>query len=509
MKAARLGPEEIAGLLFAFGFSGYSLEDEHVRLVVKELGVPNIVFFDRNMRSPSQVKRLIASMEEYFRSKGLNGVLAMVDQEGGLVMRMPGHVTPLPGNMALGAVGIGEAAFKAGRIIGLELAAMGINLNLAPVLDVLEEPESLVIGERSFGEDPMLVSRLGEAFIEGLHSVGVGATAKHFPGHGATVVDSHHELPRIKMELHRLEKHLMPFRRAIEAGVEAVMMGHILVESLDPESPASLSSKAVGLLRSLGFKGLVVSDCMEMKAVSATYTPEEIVDKAVSAGLDLIMFSHTWNTQRRAYDRMLKLISRGDVDESRLMASIERREKLLASLKARMSAPPLETIASPSHMADCIDLACRAITLIKGCGDLSPPHRLTIVYSPRLASPSPVAGPDALSSPCSIAEEVGLKAECRELGSENPAENSLVLFRSKHELPLVPRKGWMIVSLGNPVWLRYIDLEGYRIAASTYSHRYCSLKALFQVLKGECRPEGRLPVSISEKYTVGHRCYEP
>ncbi len=507
MARVELGPEELAGLMMAFGFHGYDLSDEHAHMVVEELGVPNIILFNQNMSSPKQVADLVRRIDGRFTRRGLAGALIMTDQEGGMVLRMPRYTTPLPGNMALGAIGRAEEARQAGLIIGSELAAMGINLDLAPVLDVLVEPESTVIGERSFGQDPALVSKLGRAFIDGLHRAGVGATAKHFPGHGATILDSHYELPRISLGAEELEAHLRPFRDAVRAGVDAVMMGHILVDALDPRMPASLSPRAVEALRNTGFKGLVISDCMEMQAVSARYTPEEIVDLAVKAGLDLILFSHTPSMQRRAYDRMLRLIIRGDVDEERILSSIARREELVARYRALRSQHPLETVGSRRHLEDCVKLACRALTVLKGCRDAAArPERLLIAYPPRLDTPSPVAGEAGAMSPCSVAAETGLDAECVELEEGLRDDNALVLFYSKRDLPRLPSRGWMLVALGNPVWLRYAPLHGYSVVVAAYSYRYCSLKALFLALKGLCHPKGRLPIDINGIYEAGYGC---
>ena len=504
-----LEPEDIAGSMLAFGFDGVSLKDDHARRVVAEWNIPNIVLFNRNLRDPRQVSILTRSIDEHVRSRGLSGALIMVDQEGGMVLRMPRYTTPMPGNMALGAIGLESEARQAGEIIGRELAAMGINLDLVPVLDVLEEPESSVVGERSFGENPELVSKLGAAFIEGLHSSGVGATAKHFPGHGSTIIDSHYDLPRVRLSASELEKHIAPFRYAVLRGVDAVMLGHILVDAVDPKVPASLSARAVNMVRGMGFNGLIVSDCMEMKAVASRYTPEQIVDLALKAGLDIIMFSHTLRVQKRAYDRMLKLVLRGDVDEDRLKASITRREMLAKRLRIKPSSKPEEIVGSKRHIEKCIEQACRALTVIKGCSELgNSPSKPLITYPSRLDAPSPVAGAGGVISACSIARESGIRAECIGLGAGKPEPDRIIaLFYSARDLPGLPPRGWMLVSLGNPVWLRRVDLSGYKVVVAAYSYRYCSLKALFNLIKRRCRPKGRLPVTLSKKLPSGHTCF--
>ncbi|MEV7014005.1 glycoside hydrolase family 3 N-terminal domain-containing protein [Streptosporangium sp. NPDC051022] len=267
------------------GFDGTSPPDWLRRALGEGLG--GAVLFARNLTGPAQTAELVASLR-----RENPAVVVAVDEEGGVVTRLEARDgSSWPGNRALGvADDIGRTELVA-REIGRLLAAADITLDYAPVVDVNANPANPVIGIRSFGPDPLLVARHGAAWITGLQSAGVAACAKHFPGHGDTVVDSHRALPTVHASAELLrERDLPPFRAAIEAGVKAVMCGHLLVPALDPTGPATLSGPILtGLLRGeLGFDGVLVTDAIEMGAVAALYPPGEIAVRALTAGADAI-----------------------------------------------------------------------------------------------------------------------------------------------------------------------------------------------------------------------------
>ena len=237
------GLEPAAAACLFPGFDGLTAPDW-----VREGGYRGVVLFARNVRDSEQLAELTAS---------LRGLLVAIDEEGGDVTRLEAaEGSSFPGNLALGAVDDVELTRRVGAAIGGELAAVGINFDLAPVADVIVDPANAIVGVRSFGSDPALVSRHVAAVVEGLQSVGVAACAKHFPGHGETVADSHLELPSVETDRETLlARALPPFAAAVEAGVRAVMTAHVRFAALDDE-PATLSSEVIGLLRSqLGFDG--------------------------------------------------------------------------------------------------------------------------------------------------------------------------------------------------------------------------------------------------------------
>jgi beta-N-acetylhexosaminidase len=249
-------------------------------------GLGGVVLFARNIASPDQTAALVAAI----RDDNPRAVVA-IDEEGGAVTRLEAATgSSWPGNLALGVADDESLTRHVARQIGRLVAAAGVTLDYAPVVDVNADPRNPVIGVRSFGSDPEAVSRQAAAWVEGLQSAGVAACAKHFPGHGDTVADSHLELPTVLASRDVLDRRdLPPFRAAINAGVRAVMCGHLLVPALD-DVPATLSRAVLtGLLRDeLGFGGVVVTDAIEMKAVAALHEPGEIAVRALSAGADAV-----------------------------------------------------------------------------------------------------------------------------------------------------------------------------------------------------------------------------
>lgn len=267
------------------GFSGTTAPDWLLRRVGE--GLSSVGLFGRNIETPEQLAALTAQLRAE-----RDDVLVAIDEEGGDVTRLEvRHGSSFPGNLALGAVDDPELTRAVAQELGRRLAECGVNLNWAPSADVNSNPDNPVIGVRSFGADPHLVARHTAAYIEGLQAAGVAACTKHFPGHGDTAVDSHHALPRIDVDLDTLHtRELVPFRAAIAAGSKSVMSAHILLPALDPDRPATLSPQILtGLLRNeLGYDGLIVTDGMEMQAISATYGIERGSVLAIAAGADAI-----------------------------------------------------------------------------------------------------------------------------------------------------------------------------------------------------------------------------
>ncbi|HWG02844.1 MAG TPA: glycoside hydrolase family 3 N-terminal domain-containing protein, partial [Trebonia sp.] len=256
-------------------------------LAAVERGLAGVTLFAPNMAAGAgQLAALTASLRAV-----ADDVLVAADEEGGDVTRVWYHSgSPYPGNAALGAVDDVALTERVHAALGRDLAALGINLNLAPCLDVLAAPSNPVIGTRSFGSSPELVSRHGAAAVRGLQSAGVAACAKHFPGHGSTVVDSHLELAVVDGDTDTVAaRDLPPFRAAIAAGTLTIMPGHLRVPELTGSLPASLSADAIALLRAeLGFDGVVVTDGLEMRAVSDPYGIPGASVLAVAAGNDLL-----------------------------------------------------------------------------------------------------------------------------------------------------------------------------------------------------------------------------
>lgn len=317
--------------------------------------IAGICLFRYNVESPAGLRETSELLRKAARSGGQPPPLIGIDQEGGQLQAVTGGTTELPGNMALGATGSEELAERAGRLLGREILALGCNLDFAPVVDLAGHPGSPVVGTRAFGDDPELVARLGAATIRGMQSPGVLATAKHFPGHGDTALDSHHALPTVSSTRRQLERaELVPFRAAIAAGVGAVMSAHVRYPRLD-DAPATLSKPIMsGLLRSeLGFEGLAITDAMDMAAVADA--PAEVrARQALDAGCDLVLLGH--------------LSEQARLVEELAARSSHQSLKRIANARAAMSweLPDISLLANREHRQLAQEIAERSITLVPG-----------------------------------------------------------------------------------------------------------------------------------------------
>lgn len=286
------------------------------------LMVPNITTF-------AQTKQMLEGIDKISRLEygveGLPMILA-TDEEGGNVQRLlyvqDKEATDVPYMYDVGKTGDEKLAFEIGKVIGEEVRSLGLNLTFAPDVDVFSNPENEVIGKRSFSEDKDVVAKMALKVASGIESVGVGVAYKHFPGHGDTSIDSHVALPVISKSWGELEQvELYPFRRAIEAGAEMIMVGHIAVNG--SEVPASLSEEVVSemLKDKMGFSGLAVTDALNMGAVMEKYTNSEIAVKAVKAGEDLLLMPAD---VREARDAILMAVERGEITEERIDESVRK-----------------------------------------------------------------------------------------------------------------------------------------------------------------------------------------
>ena len=327
--------EERIGQTLMVGFAGTTASREVIELI-QRYHVGNIILFSRNVRDAEQVRKLTRSLQEAAREAGhIYPLLIAIDQENGIVQRLGEAATLFPGNMALGAIGSEEVAFDVALATGRELKALGITMNLAPVVDVNNNAANPVIGVRSFGEDPRLVARLGSAMVKGYQDAGSISCLKHFPGHGDSAVDSHLAMPLIPHSLERLEAlELVPFRAGIEAGVGSVMIAHVAFPALthDEALPATLSSAIiVGLLREkVGYEGVIVSDCLEMQAISDTFGTEPAALMALRAGIDLALVSHTFSRQRGSFEAIREAVLTGELSAQVVQRAAERIVKLKA-----------------------------------------------------------------------------------------------------------------------------------------------------------------------------------
>jgi beta-N-acetylhexosaminidase len=332
------------GQLAIVGFKGHTVPDE-VRQIAREFDLGGVIFFKRNVEAPEQVADL--SRE----SQGLAGEIPLwvsVDQEGGRVARLKRPFTEWPPMITLGRAGpaADKLAERFARALAAELHAVGISMDYTPVLDILTNPKNPVIGDRALADRAEDVARLGTVIIRTLQGEGIAACGKHFPGHGDTSVDSHFELPVLDHPPDRLEAvELVPFKAAIAAGVAAIMTAHILIPALDQENPGTLSKTIVdGMLKTrLGFQGLVLSDDLEMKAITARYSHSEATVRAIAAGCDaVLMCAPEPEAQMAALEAIIHAVEKGELALKRVEDALSRhrrvKERFLATLRRRPAA---------------------------------------------------------------------------------------------------------------------------------------------------------------------------
>lgn len=319
-KVESMSLEEKIGQLFIVGFEGEEINDEIVDLV-KNQKVGGLIYFSRNIVDSNQIINLNNEIKDIEKDIPL---FISVDEEGGLVSRVPEEFVKLPSSGYIGQFNDENLSYNVGKIIAKELNSLGFNMDFAPVLDIDSNPNNTVIGERAFGNNSEIVSRLGIKTMEGIKEGKIIPVVKHFPGHGDTDVDSHYGLPIVKKTLEELENlEFIPFKNAIDNGADVVMISSIILESIDNEYPATMSKKVTTdiLRESLGFDGVIATDDMTMGAIVDNYNLADAVIMSINAGSDLILVCHGYddiiNSIVAVKDAVnSKIISEEKIDES-------------------------------------------------------------------------------------------------------------------------------------------------------------------------------------------------
>ena len=328
-----------AGQLAIAGFAGHTIPPE-LKALAREFDLGGVIFFARNVESPEQVADLSRQAQELAQELPL---WVSVDQEGGRVARLKAPFTVWPPMITLGRSGDEALVQRFARALAAELKAVGISLDYTPVLDIHTNPKNPVIGDRALADKAEDVARLGTVMIRTLQEHGIAACGKHFPGHGDTSTDSHFELPLIEHPPDRIERvELVPFRAAIDARVASIMTAHILIPALDKERPATLSPRVVDqmLKRELGYDGLVLSDDLEMKAISARYGIAEATVAAIGAGCDaVLMCGEDQDRQARAIEAVIRAVEEGSLPLQRAEDAIARHRRVKERFLARRMTP--------------------------------------------------------------------------------------------------------------------------------------------------------------------------
>jgi len=333
-RADTLSDEQLAGQCLMVGFEGPALDDD-LRAMIGEMHVGGLILFTRNVSDPHGLAELCGAVQALSLETGHPPLMICVDQEGGPVARLGPPFTVFPGNRAVGKAESPNGAREFGITTARELKGVGITMNLAPVLDVMEQGvHAPVMADRVFGDDPELVADLGRVVIEALQQGGVAATAKHFPGMGRAVADPHRDVAHIDTQRHVLEsRDLVPFGVAIQSGVEAVMLSHVVYQALDPLWPASLSSViAKDLLRgTMGFKGVTITDDLDMGAIEEHFDVETVVRRICDADIDIALICRDRAKMEATYGALLKAMGDSPERRRRRVLSVQR----LLDLKGR------------------------------------------------------------------------------------------------------------------------------------------------------------------------------
>ena len=317
--------DEKIGQLITVGIDGYSLDDNAKDLIgSKKVG--GIILFKNNVNDSNQLLQLINSIKET-NSTNKIPIFISVDEEGGRVNRFPKEIKALPSNKIVGNKNDSNLAYDIGKDIGYALSSFGYNMDFAPVLDINSNPNNTVIGDRAFSSDKNIVANLGANEIKGFKSSNVICVAKHFPGHGDTDTDSHYLLPIINKTIEQLQElEFVPFKKAIEEKVPAIMVSHILLPNVDNTNPASMSKVIITdiLRKDLKFDGVVVSDDMTMGAITNDYDISEACIKAINAGTDLLLVCHGYDNEVKVINSIKEAVNNKTISMDRIDESVYR-----------------------------------------------------------------------------------------------------------------------------------------------------------------------------------------
>jgi beta-N-acetylhexosaminidase len=503
------------------------IERDHIGGITLSLGTPiEVAAKINNMQRLSRVPLLTASDLEPGLGRLEGGVFTHYLLEAG-------SATVFPSAMAIAATGRDEDAYDVAKVIGQEARAVGIQVNFAPTVDVNNNPSNPVINTRSFGEDPQRVARLSAAFVRGTQVGGAIATAKHFPGHGDTDVDSHVGLPVVGANWARLTSlELVPFRAAIEAGAGMVMTAHIALPAVEGDSttPATLAPRIItGVLRdSLSFRGVAITDAMTMEGVGKGYGVEESSVLAVKAGADIILKP---SDPTKAIDAVLAAVERGEISQARIDSAarraLEQKARTGVAFNRLVDLDALrEVVGSREHRALADDIARRAITLLRDNPSLLPlsGQRVALVqYMPetelragkifgnelraafpgtqvfKISPATSVADLDSVARKVAGSDRVVVAAYVRRIeGEGRPA----VPAHIAHWIDDLARKEKVVaVALGNPYLIRqFPNAQTYLV---TYGVGDALERAAAAVVLGRAPVTGTTPVSLPGFFSRG------
>ncbi len=314
------------GQMFMCGFDSREIND-HIERLINEYYLGNVILFTRNLESKEQIKQLNNNLSNVIKEKTGYNPLISIDEEGGSVSRMRNILGEFLGHYAIGALNDKDIARQIGVNVGNSLYELGINMNLAPVADINSNSKNIGIGIRSFGANTEVVKNMAVSMAKGYEESNILPTLKHFPGLGDLSEDSHYDLPVINKRIEELEaQELAPFKYGIDNGIKSIMVGHVIINALDKEYPATLSKAVITdyLINKLGYKGLIMTDCFEMGAIQKHYGTGEACVIAINAGVDIFDISHTESLQSEAIEAVYRAVESGRITEERIEVSYRK-----------------------------------------------------------------------------------------------------------------------------------------------------------------------------------------
>lgn len=511
------------GQLFILGYQGEEPSDEFLAFV-EEWGIGGVIVFARNLTDPEKLPEHLKRISEAAGQQ----IFTAIDQEGGLVLRILSKGSLFPSAMGLAASGKPELTEAVYHAIGEEMLSIGLNWNLAPVLDI-NHPDNPGIGARSFGDQPEQVAIHGTAAICGLQKAGVLACAKHFPGKGHAQVDSHLTLPVIPHPADRLENfELYPFKKAIEAEVAAIMTAHVFFPAFEqaPDLPATLSKSVMtGLLREkLGFKGILVTDDLEMGAITEKYGIAQAASMSFHAGADLLLICHRLDQQRLAAELLLEQFKSNRETAARVEESIQRIKSARARLFNNPAPQPLQT-QRDRHcelIADAYDQSIKFLRFDSEVLPLNSADTNLVFLLPQISSLVQVEEEHRQASlksiidkefaqattivyepKCSASEIMAAVQQQFEVGQNSKicffTYNGHIFKEQIRAIELLRKQTARIVviALRNPYDLAFC--KSIATCAATFGFRTPAVNSLIKVLKGHATPQtADWPIAIDE-----------
>ncbi|MDQ0253018.1 beta-N-acetylhexosaminidase [Evansella vedderi] len=519
-----LSLKEKIGQLFIIAVQKDEL-DEELKKAISHYNIGGVILFQRNLRNFSKIIHFIKDIQAYAKGSGRPPLWISIDQEGGGISYLWENMAVSPGNMLLGATNTPEKSYIAHYHMGRQLRSIGFNMDFSPVLDINNNPENPVIGARSFGEREELVTKMGMEAIKGLHDAGVMACGKHYPGHGDTEFDSHLSLPTINKSIEELDQfELVPFHKSMKNGLEAIMTAHIVYPHVDPDKPATLSNEFLTeiLRKGVGYEGLIITDSMEMEAISRFFGREKGTVMALQAGADIILAcGQSYENQFKMIDAAVDAVEGGELDPSLINTAYKRNLKY----KSKWVKPDFNSTVE-DIIVYCNDdsihqlmeeIACEGITVIQDDRRLIPipPAKCTLIYQKTLndenymgdrKNPCPATFTEEHYQLIALENNVPTSKDTTEMVDRIlPNEQVILFINERRNL----REEWnsligeiskltkniIVVSLWNPqIYKEISDKEITYIAC--YSNTSHVIQGLKKIIEGKVEPKGTPPVTI-------------